>query len=81
MALRAQLIQAQSVDEALLNEEPAVKGIYTELQVRREPFVIPRGCTLRGPVSSSQTWEWSHGQTPEFTHDLSTSFDWGDIVS
>ncbi|KAG8920521.1 Biotin/lipoate A/B protein ligase, partial [Tulasnella sp. 418] len=26
-----------------------------------------------------QTWQWSHGQTPEFTHALQTSFSWGDL--
>lgn len=27
-----------------------------------------------------QSWEWSHGQTPEFTHDLTKTFSWGDVV-
>ena len=27
-----------------------------------------------------QTWDWLHGQTPEFTHDLSHSFAWGKLV-
>jgi lipoate-protein ligase A len=26
------------------------------------------------------TWEWMYGQTPEFTHTLDKSFDWGHVV-
>ncbi|KAG8690962.1 Biotin/lipoate A/B protein ligase, partial [Ceratobasidium sp. 423] len=26
-----------------------------------------------------RSWEWRFGQTPEFTHDMSNSFSWGDV--
>ena len=27
-----------------------------------------------------QTWDWTFGQTPEFTHTLRRNFSWGEIV-
>lgn len=35
---------------------------------------------LTGPYFDLQSWEWSHGQTPEFTHELKHSFPWGNVV-
>ncbi|KAG9006625.1 Biotin/lipoate A/B protein ligase [Tulasnella sp. JGI-2019a] len=46
-----------AVDDALLDEEPAIKANYEDLQ----------------------TWNWTYGQTPEFEHHLSKSFEWGDV--
>lgn len=28
-----------------------------------------------------QTWDWIYGQTPEFTNEMKTDFDWGHVVS
>lgn len=28
-----------------------------------------------------QTWDWLYGQTPEFTNEMKTDFDWGHVVS
>ncbi|KIO31047.1 hypothetical protein M407DRAFT_68553 [Tulasnella calospora MUT 4182] len=34
---------------------------------------------IRSVYEELQTWNWQYGQTPEFTHRLSGTFDWGDI--
>lgn len=34
---------------------------------------------IRTVYNELQTWDWQYGQTPEFTHRLSGTFDWGDI--
>lgn len=28
----------------------------------------------------AQSWEWQYGQTPEFTHEITGSFDFGSLV-
>ncbi|KAG8956763.1 Biotin/lipoate A/B protein ligase [Tulasnella sp. 424] len=34
---------------------------------------------IRSVYDELQTWDWQYGQTPEFTHRLSGTFNWGDI--
>jgi len=34
---------------------------------------------IRNGRSELKSWEWSHGQTPEFTHDLKKTFSWGEV--
>ncbi|KAF8681155.1 Lipoate-protein ligase [Rhizoctonia solani] len=34
---------------------------------------------VKGAEELRQSWEWRFGQTPEFTHDMHTSFSWGDV--
>lgn len=35
--------------------------------------------TIQKGINELKSWEWSHGQTPEFTHDLTKTFSWGEV--
>ncbi|KAF9513270.1 hypothetical protein BS47DRAFT_1296563, partial [Hydnum rufescens UP504] len=35
---------------------------------------------IRKGHSELKSWDWSHGQTPEFTHDLKKTFPWAEVV-
>jgi len=66
----------------------------TEEEALREPEVVKRTeelkvssardlfWTLASETSlSSKSWDWTYGQTPEFTNTIDHCFSWGSIVS
>ncbi|KDQ15382.1 hypothetical protein BOTBODRAFT_108526 [Botryobasidium botryosum FD-172 SS1] len=53
------------------NEKPTIVGKDDMFRVE----------DVRKGIEELQSWEWSHGQTPEFTHVLTRSFPWGAITA
>lgn len=51
-----------------MHEELKVRSFLLQLRFELTPYF-------------RQSWDWMYGQTPEFTHDLTGSFDEGDVVS
>jgi len=36
---------------------------------------------IRNGMAELPSWDWAYGQTPEFTHAVHHSFEWGDLVA
>lgn len=67
----------QRVDESELGKKQYVCEVHAELKARS--YLLKRRPELTRLFR--QSWDWMYGQTPEFTHDLTGSFDEGDVVS
>jgi hypothetical protein len=69
--------QIVDIDENLIKTEADIGNSVDELQVW--DFIVSH--QVETLILAKQSWDWSHGQTPEFTHDLRQQFSWGIVVS
>lgn len=49
-----------------------------------QPIIFDRNSLLPNAVNETRqelkTWDWIYGQTPEFTNNAETDFNWGHVV-
>ncbi|TNY24189.1 Lipoyltransferase and lipoate-protein ligase [Rhodotorula diobovata] len=65
--------------EAVAEQFAAQYGLGREVK-RIDEGELESNSYVRGVVDELKSWDWQFGQTPEFTHDMSGSFPFGDMT-
>jgi len=89
-SVRSSVCNLQQHNPSITHEafaEAVIKAFQEEYGIDEAPCVIEENEQLlnleyiQKGLLELPSWEWSYGQTPEFTYTMGTSFAWGDVTA